>query len=388
MQIIKCFFLVAFSVITTSFSSGQQYTRIDLPGLLKPERDPNLSEIASSLEFIKLHTHSDHLLGTIRGVASWGNQLLIQANGGKSLFVFDRKGNFIKEVGKRGKGPGEFLEIYGLTVDPKTNHIYLLDNGQVKVVEFCEKGDFVAEKKLGFYATGILKLDQGFLFYTGSVYSYRTEGCLLTKTDDSYNVINRFHKRPSNRGIPDRVRTLYFHDKNVCYWEPYWDTVYTFTGSAFEPKYFFDLGRNRIPQKYLESHNTMDYDLNPYVWLGGFKEFESFIYFDFIDKNKRGKKLFYNKLNKTGYSIPGSLQFMNWGFVNDFLGGSLFSLDYKLSANEVCCSYEVADLKEYLAKGVFARSKANNQLMHDNFIKLIKDSKIEDNPILIIVKLK
>jgi hypothetical protein len=34
------------------------------------------------------------------------------------------------------------------------------------------------------------------------------------------------------KGKPDRVRTLYSDQEEIIYWEPYWDTVYSFDGKS------------------------------------------------------------------------------------------------------------------------------------------------------------
>lgn len=142
----------------------QEVKVLDLGKLRKPDKDPFLSEIASDLQFIKLETKPDCLIGSISSISRIGENYLITSEAGKTLYVFNNQGRYICSIGRLGKGPGEFLEIYGLSIDPLTNHIYVLDNGQVKLIEYNQDGRFIQEKKLNFYATGVKVTKSGFVF--------------------------------------------------------------------------------------------------------------------------------------------------------------------------------------------------------------------------------
>jgi len=384
---LRRFFIPFFLVFCISVS-GQKLTEIDISGLLKTERNPVLSEIASGIDLVKLETTPGCLIQSVTSIMRWGTNFLIVANGRKSLLIFTQQGKFVKSFGTIGKGPGEFLEIYGMAFDAKTDHLFILDNGQVKLIEYDGTGKFIKEIKLGFYATGVKVVDNGFYFYTGSVYSYKTGSCLLTVTDRAGNVLNRFHKRPFEKGLPDQNATKYSDQRNWCYWEPYWDTVYTFDGSSYHPKYFFNIGKDRIPRELQESRDMFEKDIDGYRWIVSYMECQNFLYFQIIDKGRTGKKLVYDKISKAGYCIPHNPVYNHWGFMNDFCGGPLFPLTIKMSMTEVACAYQMVDLKEYFANGWIDIKKAKNPALSREFIEIIKGSTADDNPILVIATLK
>lgn len=378
MKIIFVFIIIAFDFFT---AFGQKLTEIDFPELLKHERKPLLSEIASDIQFIKLETSPNCMVSSIRSITAWGNNYLILTNGGNFLMEFTKEGNFVKMLFKGS-------EIYGITIDPQTNHLYLLVNGEGKVFEYGTDGKLLREIKLDFYATDLKTVRNGFVFYTGSVYAYRTDNCLLTLTDSNCQVTARFHKHPLPQGIPYRLGNLYLENDEVVYWEPYWDTVYTFDGSSHNPKYYFNIGKDRIPQSILEESNMFTYDLNSFNWLIGYKEFANFIYFEYIDYNRLGKKVFYDKRKKSGYSIPGDLLYNNWGFVNDFSGGPMFILDLQINSSEVACWYKIKDLKEYLKRGLIDTNQAKNGNASQELIDIINNSNNDDNLLVAVAKLK
>ena len=55
---------------------------------------------------------------------------------------------------------------------------------------------------------------------------------------------------------------------------------------------------------------------------------------------------------------------------------------------ELGCAYQITDLKEYLSKGWIDSNKAKNQARYKELTDMINQSSVEDNPILLIAKLK
>ncbi len=383
----KYLFILIFALIQSQCFS-QSCIEIDLDKFLATERDPLLSEIASDIEFIKLKTDQDHLIGKIGSISRFNDKLLITTNQGKSLYIFTNQGEFVSEIGRYGKGPGEFLQIYGMSIDPVSNHLYILDNNKSKMMEYSSEGVFIKEKKLSFYATGLHATENGFIFYTGSVYTARSNGCLLTVTDKDFNILSSHHPRSMDKGIPDRLNNLYKIEEDLYYWEPYWDTVYAFNGSTKQAKYSFSMGKKQLPKKLLEKVIMYDTGVDNYRWVLFYKDFKDFLYFNIADLNRRGKRIFYDKNTQEGYCIPGNLDYMDWGFIDDISGGPLFSFFSKLSSDEIVCVFDVIELKEYETKGFIDAERAKNTKRHQELAEILKSSSIEDNPIIAIAKLK
>ena len=74
----------------------------------------NLSEFADSIEIIPLETNDDCLIGWIpKIIATKEYYLMISAIGYdfQKLFVFDKRGNFVRQISDRGQGGEEFYEV-------------------------------------------------------------------------------------------------------------------------------------------------------------------------------------------------------------------------------------------------------------------------------------
>lgn len=79
----------------------------------------NLSEFADSIEIIPLETNDECLIGWIpKIIATRNHYLLISAIGYdfQKLYVFDKQGNFIRQISSRGQGGEEFYEVRNFDV--------------------------------------------------------------------------------------------------------------------------------------------------------------------------------------------------------------------------------------------------------------------------------
>lgn len=74
----------------------------------------HLSDFADSIEIIPLETRDDNLIGWIPRILSTDSHYYIVAASGwhsKKLLVFDKRGNFIRQISKEGEGPEEYVDL-------------------------------------------------------------------------------------------------------------------------------------------------------------------------------------------------------------------------------------------------------------------------------------
>ena len=64
-------------------------------------------------------------------------------SGNYRLQVFNKNGNYIRTIGKRGQGPGEFNTPRCLRLDDKTGNIYVVDNMLRKIIIFDKEGKYI-----------------------------------------------------------------------------------------------------------------------------------------------------------------------------------------------------------------------------------------------------
>ena len=63
---------------------------------------------------------------------------------------FDRNGNYLQTIGRRGQGPGEFENPLQIVFDSKTGNIYIKD-GRLRIKIFDNKGNYLNAIKLEYF---------------------------------------------------------------------------------------------------------------------------------------------------------------------------------------------------------------------------------------------
>ncbi|MHA2053790.1 MAG: 6-bladed beta-propeller [Candidatus Hodarchaeales archaeon] len=78
------------------------------------------------------------------------------------IFKFDKKGNFVKIIGQKGQGPGDFQSIRELRIT-KSGELSFYDYGNVKYLFFTPDGTFKEERKVtsDTFIHWIIYLDNG-----------------------------------------------------------------------------------------------------------------------------------------------------------------------------------------------------------------------------------
>ena len=128
-----------------------------------PVLDLKLRDVAD-IEYIKLnHGHEDILL---RGLGNGGRRLFITDDriylddAQRRLFVYDRAGNMLFYIDRRGRGPGEYFPGFDFIVDTAQQEILLFASALRKTIIFDLDGNYKEEvvrpERMYFSARGVL----------------------------------------------------------------------------------------------------------------------------------------------------------------------------------------------------------------------------------------
>ena len=83
----------------------------------------SLSAIAENIEAIELEVTDESIIGRIMDVLDTDDYYIIRDT--KSVFLFDKKGKFIRRIGSVGQGPGEYVNIIDMAVDNNKEKIFI-----------------------------------------------------------------------------------------------------------------------------------------------------------------------------------------------------------------------------------------------------------------------
>lgn len=108
-----------------------------------------LSHFTEEMEIIKLDNSDKALVGQ-SGLSISDNYILVHSGYPPTAFkLFDRKGNYITEVGAIGQGPGEYQSVYDAQIDEKNQRIYLMPWQSDKLLVFGMDGKALDPIPLG-----------------------------------------------------------------------------------------------------------------------------------------------------------------------------------------------------------------------------------------------
>ena len=75
------------------------------------------------------------------------NEIIVLDSGNNRVMVYDNNGNFLREFGRIGQGPGEFMDPSDINIDREGN-IYVLDTGNGRIQKFDPEGNYVSNAKI------------------------------------------------------------------------------------------------------------------------------------------------------------------------------------------------------------------------------------------------
>ena len=103
-------------------TEGKVY-QVDLQKKVNP-----FEEIFSKAEIIPLETVDNGLIVYCKKIYPVGNSWYIHDDWSQNLFAFSQAGKYEFQVGRKGQGPGEYLNLYDCIIDSASNEISVLES--------------------------------------------------------------------------------------------------------------------------------------------------------------------------------------------------------------------------------------------------------------------
>ena len=97
------------------------------------------------------------ILGRPNGIIAIADSFYISDSQATGIFVVDCNGHLVRKIGKRGKGPGEFLSLRGLEYNG--THVFVKDRGRVQI--FKESMDYASSFSVS--GMGTLGVSPGYM---------------------------------------------------------------------------------------------------------------------------------------------------------------------------------------------------------------------------------
>lgn len=279
-------------------------------------QDVGLSEIVENVKCIPLETTDSCIINKIIKVKTMEGHIYIADK--NHIFQFNADGTLVKQIGRKGRGPGEHQLIYDFCLNRLNGTINLLSSNEI--IQYDEDNNFIKSVSVKGFAHTIETIDN-LIYITSERYSENSKSGFQNiswlykysnnlELIDSMNIANvsmtkgvAIHQ-PLSYNFSFSLKDIFFYFP-VFFIEPIIrNTLYHFKDSSIEPYLKFDFGEEEaefIKQQRIE-------DGFPYKKLNILNMYKSSDYV-FMEYNIDNKSYFgfYNQQNNVYYNTNSGL---------------------------------------------------------------------------------
>ena len=403
----KSVIVIIFNILLFMSLSAQTHNNSQVKVLNVAESFSNKAEISLSLfvdkiSYIPLETKPEIVLSQAARFEVTDDFIYVKNFGPSQttqILLFDRiTGKFIREIGKPGRGPGEYKDISFLPFNPEKKEFYASGPSH-EILVYDIDGNYTDKIKIPQWTDAkspdefnsrisctTVNIIDGRTF-VGYVYNFNGWGLrkivLFTK-DQIIKVFPNYltFTRKNFSSIyspPGGYYKFYKWDNKLYFIETFCDTLYQVTKDVLIPRYFFDYGKFNAPySKQLEimsSHRTQDYffltdidENKDYIFLQTY--FNREWYMGFVEK--KSNKITFCKKNTNGVSC-----------LRDDINGLMDVIPKEFThKNEMVYLIQPAELFRWFATNPEKAALAKNKLPWLNKIDVFS------NPVIAIAKCK
>lgn len=417
----------------TTETTSETIQHIDISGLRFPDGKLLLSDAADDIEIIPLETTDKSIFDgkKIRNIVADQENIFINVS--RRILHFNRKGKYIKDIGRFGQGPADFMYSTGIGLDESGKTLYVASNMSVenKLVSYSYAGKHINTiqiAKEGAWLSGNTNHRElrDYCFVNGQ-HIIRRRLPLPDPTKENWQIMIKDTTNGLVAEIYDPSILEYQTDfkKNSgtelnrvnTYWEAFapvmnrYDNQITFLFEANDTLYGYNQATQQLSPRYIvycanrlsfEETHVMDKSskyFDTFIQLKDLLETRDFLYL-VAEKEKYAYLL---RVDKKSGEIQskrreGEIKFApimqihyrdvpEPEFTNDLCGGLSFYPDHH-NAKEWIGVYNPEDLLENIDTNELEETDVVLPEKRNRLLEVIKKLKEDDNPVLMIVKLR
>jgi len=379
---------IALVLLAFALKVNSQIVNVDINPSSQPKGSLMLSELTEQVEYIPLETNDKCIVGKITYFDVSENYIVVSVFQTKEVFLFARNGRFITKIGNQGQGPTEYSSPGRVYIDESNKYVYVQDYSKLFVYDLA--GKYVKSFSFNRENNPILAHINN-RFITGYMSTYSKEDFFVYGIwDPALKLIKQAVK-----GVPVEIRGKYKSGSHVspttsCYLYkglPHLkesvlnDTIYQLNkNNEFIPKYIINCGRYGMTPEFLGDTDHFLEKSNRYVSGMYFYETTNFLLLKYLFNDTWIPCYFDKKTNKLLYFYSKD------GIQDDYSGGIDFWPSKQIN-DYWYAFYNTSELLDKFDKQKKIAPKGPSETA-SKIQSLIKNLDAEDNPVLIVVKIK
>lgn len=342
-----------------------------------PKQRLKISDLNGQLHFVQLETTEESLIDKIYHIQLDSNYLFVQDS--RRLLQFNQNGTYIRQIGRKGKGPGEHGSRIRFALNESRNELYLLNSpGTIQIFDYIS-GVYKRSFKVDFEVNKIEVFNDRIILFPTRLnprIDKSKNKCSVVVTDTNGKIIKK---------VSDNEK-----DKNNN----------NLLGSVHVSKYGIDINFITLLKSTIYKIDE-NFEVNSYIQFGfdnKFK-FEELIiepdmgdiydeYLSVISFTDCNEILFFQTMK--GMLPKGRNHIQNFVFNkknNELIKSDGFEIDYDenftfwpkfSSANKLVSFYEAKELFDLFKLNI------NNDKLSPELMKMVSNNDINNNPVIAI----
>ncbi len=362
-------------------------------------RDISLDYIADDLFYIPLSNE----IPVYKSInIKWFNDCFYYCEEAKRILRFDNNGNYIDALDNLGRGSEEYQLIVDFSIDPLNGNIYV-NSGINNIIVYDNNFRYLRRikypyKRAGPVYTKMLN-NQIHFFY----FNIDGQGYNWVLTDTLGNIISK-KKSVDTYKLPIRMSEIQIFSNNANLYRYFNsnDTIYEINESGYSPYRLID--RN-FKDGYKLIDNPAEYNTreseNPYRVIRSIFGIGDYWLINYIkvmysERNPRQEEtVLYDYKKNLSYLVNSTTakkgKLTKIGLYNDWIGAGTIFPNNVLIINETLYLLSVRDASRLLQESEtndFLNGIPRKPEIRKRFQELTDTLKLEDNPVLVLLKLK
>lgn len=212
---------------------------------------PDLDSIVRNHKFTLLETSEECLVGEVYKLSCRNEKYyILNRHLQKALFVFDEEGKFRNRIGRRGRGPGEFIEPTDFIVSDST--VTVFDMFGHKLLYYNPDGTFIRSVRLPYSIYEIESGRDGSVIYAVGGDNSKCDSLKnyeLLEIGPEGDIRAKVYKNKYSMDFSNKYDLQGF-DEDVIYKKAFRPAVYMLRDKNLYAKYIFDIPSHALPGDY------------------------------------------------------------------------------------------------------------------------------------------
>ena len=275
------------------------------------KKELRLSEIADTVEVILLEQTDESDIARVERILPYKEKYYVMSSIGFSngrVHVFDKVGNFIQKIDKRGGGPGEYEDLQDIAINSRNDELVFMTQPK-GIFRYDLEGNFISKVKGG-YGMNVAADAQGNFYKTDRCYEETPNRLLMINDKDSISfgkIEADYFVMVNHYSFTNEFDS---HNGRVYYSYPCCDTIFDVTGGKKVPVWYIDYNGKNLPvdkifaeDKSLDESRKVKAKYRDCFSTDVFQVTENFLYVGSVDGEKHGIVSLYSF--KTGNVMSG-----------------------------------------------------------------------------------